>query len=276
MHAYDFLEQLRYNIGEETAGHWQDKELLRNINLAYTKAAMMVQSENEDWLMKQSAALTPVDSVVTLPSDCAKPAYMEETTGEEIPLVGTVRERRVNRNPDSGLTLSYNTAYVVGDTIEINHEGFSDQIYLWYIPRMIRLHAGTPAAGGAQSLTLADGAHEPADDYYNTQEVVILTAAAGWAEDTITDYDGGTRVCTVTGTYTGATAYGTKHLLPEECEALILADATCIAMAKPGSRIRQETYQFWINERKLAKKDVEGWLTSRTAASRHVRITELI
>jgi len=277
MHAYDMFEQLRANIGETSAGHWTNTELLRALNIAHKKVGILVQSENEDWLMKKSSSLTPVASVVTLPSDCAKPAYIElVSTGEEIPLQGTVRERRMSRQNTDGLNYGWTSAYMLGNTIEINSDDFTDAVYVWYVQRLLDLSAGTPAAGGAQSLTLADGGHSPTDDYYNNLAIKILTAAAGWAEDTISDYDGGTRVCVVTGTFTGATAYGTVSPLPEETHGLVVVEATLMAMSKPGSRLRQDAFKYWTSERRELRRDVEGWLSSRMATSRRVRLTEII
>lgn len=277
MHAYDMFEQLRANIGEVTAGHWTDTELLRALDIAHKKVGFLVQSENEDWLLKKSSALTPSSSIVTLPSDCAKPVYMEQVSnGEEIPLQGTVRERRLSRQNTDRLTYGWTSAYMVGDTIEINSEDFSNQVYVWYVQRLLDLAAGTPAAGGAQSLTLADGGHSPTDDYYNGLAIKIKESGGGWAEDTISDYDGGTRVCTVTGTYTGATAYGTTSPLPVEAHGLVVIEATLMAMAKPGSRFRQDAFQYWSSERRELKRELEGWLSSRMATSRRVRLTEIL
>lgn len=277
MHAYDMFEQLRANIGETSAGHWTDTELLRALNIAHKKVGIIVQSENEDWLMKKSSSLTPSSSIITLPGDCAKPAYIEQVSdGEEIPLQGTVRERRLSRQNTDQLTYGWTSAYMVGNTIEVNSDSFSEAVYVWYVQRLLDLVAGTPAAGGAASLTLADGGHSPADDYYNDLVVNILTASAGWAVDEITNYDGGTRVCTVTTNCTGATLYGTESPLPEETHGLVVVEATLMAMSKPGSRLRQDAFKYWQSERRELRRDVEGWLSSRTATSRRVRLTEIL
>lgn len=71
-------------------------------------------------------------------------------------------------------------------------------------------HGATAAGGGANTITLAAASAPPAaatsDDYYNGWKVVIgngaAAATAGQAL-TVTDYDGATQVCTMSGAWAG-------------------------------------------------------------------------
>ena len=77
--AYHIFEEIRDNIDETTAAHWSDKEILRKLIRAHRKVVTFMMQSQGDWLLV-STTLTPVASLVTLPSDCAKPVYMEEVT----------------------------------------------------------------------------------------------------------------------------------------------------------------------------------------------------
>ena len=79
MNAKDQLDLLRDYIGEASASHWSDLNLLRRLNVAQRKIAVNVAMTPGNWLVT-SASVTPSDSVITLPSDCGKPIYLEETT----------------------------------------------------------------------------------------------------------------------------------------------------------------------------------------------------
>ena len=278
MNAYEMLQLLRDQIAEATASHWTDINLVRRLNVAQRKVAVLVQGYPGAWLLK-SKDLTPVSSVITLPSDCAKPVYMEEkSSGRPIAWLENVAARRVSRAAvaslgwESGLL----EAYPLLDTLEINQSGYSSEVTLWYDVRVPDLMAGTASAGGAASLTFPDESPvKHVDDYYNG---VALEVDSGTGSDTvgdiITDYDGATRVCTVTDTYSSSSVFGTISRLPEECHPLILAEATVLAVAKPSSSLDKEIFQYYVNERKDVKRDLKEWLETRIKGYRRVEITE--
>ena len=84
--AYEMLEMLRNNIGETEESHWKDKLLLRRLNVEHLEVAKLVLDSPGDWLMKKSDSLTPVASIITLPTDCVRPAYIEEvSSGRVVP-----------------------------------------------------------------------------------------------------------------------------------------------------------------------------------------------
>jgi len=276
MNAYQMLEAVREGIGEATPNHWSDKELVRGLSIAQQKVGILVQEQNEEWLLKKSSSLTPSSSIITMPDDCLKPAYLEEVaSGKSIPITGGVAERRLTRIPGITIYSGYLDAYVLGDTIEVNQDGYAEAVYLWYIPRVIDLLAGTASAGEATGLTLEAGSYfVPQDDYYNGTNFEVSGGTGIGNEDTISDFDGGTYVCTVTGTYSADSIYGSVSVLPRETHGLIVAEAVLRALSKPGSNARQETWQFCHEERKDLRNSLLDLLASRSAIHSHVRTTE--
>jgi len=279
MNAYEMLLQLRYNVGETTDGttsRWRNIELLRNLNLAQNKVYQQLSLIDETWFMKKSSAITPSSSSISLPSDCGKPAYLEEaSSGRNLPIRGTVRERRLTRIPGTTIFSGVVDVYALANTLEVNQDSFTDQVYLWYIQKPVDLHTGTAAAGAATSLTLeASLGHSVINDYYNGQTIVVVSGT-GVGSDTISDYVGSTRVCTVTGTYSTDSVYGTVSILPEQAHGLILLEATALSFMKPGTSVDPTVIQNVRGALADEREHVENWFSERVAASHHVRITEL-
>ena len=277
MNAYFMLSDLRDNVGESAGAHWDDAELLRKLNQANLEVGFLVSENPGDWLLK-STTLTPVASVITLPSDCAKPVYLEETTpGREIPFWNTVRERRVTRSSPSGLYSGSLNAYMVGNTIEVNKDSYTEGVTLWYERKLIDLSAGTIGTGAASSLQFAV-ANEPSgvDDYYNGVTVECMDATTKVVEivSTISDYAGSTYTATITGTPTTADLYGTIPQIPREGHALIVLKATLMCIAKPSSSLDPEVFDNFEKIVRRAERRFEEWISTRIKNSQGVRITE--
>ncbi|KKM91000.1 hypothetical protein LCGC14_1232920 [marine sediment metagenome] len=279
MNSYFMLSDLRDNVGEGTESHWDDAELMRKLNAANLEIGFLVSQTTGDWLMK-SDDLTPVASVITLPSDCAKPVYMEEkSTGREIPFEDTLRERRVSRASPTGPYGGYISAYMVGDTIEVNQDSYTTEVTLWYERRLIDLSAGTIAAGASTSLQFK-AANEPngADDYYNgvTVECMNATTKAVKLISTISDYAGSTYTATVVGTPVTSDFYGTVPQIPREGHALIVLKATLAVIAKPSSAFDPKVFDNFEKIVKRAEKAFEDWIATRVKNSQGVRTTEIL
>jgi len=277
MDTYNMLQLLRDQIGEAVESHWSDVNLNRRLNVAQRKVAVLVQNYPGPWLLK-SKDLTPVASIITLPDDCAKPVYLEETSsGKPLAWLGNVRTRRVSRGLSDGLSVGVALeAYPLQRTLEVNQANYTTQVTLWYDQRVPDLIAGTASAGAATSLTFPDNSNvKHIDDYYNGVGLEIDSGTgAGTVGDVITDYDGATGACVVSGTYDADTVFGTISLLPEETHHLILLEATVLAIAKPSSSIDKEVFQYYMNERKEALKEVKEWLETRIKGYGRVEITE--
>lgn len=278
MNTYNMLELLRDQIGEKTASHWSDVTLVRRLNFCQRHTAVQVQSFPGDWFLK-SADLTPVASVITLPQDCAKSVYLEETSsGKPLSWLGSVKTRRVSRAlGPSGWWSGAPEVYPMRNTLVVNQDGYTTGVTLWYQMRVPNLMTGTAAAGsGAAALVFPNNANvKHIDDYYNDVEFMVHAGTgAATVGDSITDYDGNTRTCTVTGTYGTDSKFGTISLLPEECHKLIVLEATILALAKPSSNVDEKVFQYYVNERRHCEKDLLEWLETRIQGERRVAITE--
>lgn len=278
MNAYNMLQLLRDQIGEGTASHWSDVDLVRKLNFCQRHVAILVQNYPGGWLQK-SVNLTPVASVITLPKDCSKPVYLEETSsGNPIAWLGSVKQRRVSRRAGASIGYeSYLEAYAQRNTLVVNQEGYVNEVTLWYDLRVPNMMTGLGATGtGAAALTFPNNANvKHIDDYYNGLEFMVhVGTGAGTVGDSITDYDGNTRTCVVTGTYSTSSKFGTISLLPEECHKVIVLEATILALAKPSSNIDEKVFQYYTSERKHCKKELNEWLETRIAGEGRVAITE--
>ncbi len=277
MNAYRMLEDLRDNVGEQVAAKWDDPKLLRELNKSQDKAKKLFMQAPGDWLVS-SESVTPSSSVITLPRKCAKPVHLEETSSKaEISFDTTVRERMLTRAAPSGLDGGTLDAYMLKDSIVVNRTGYATVCTLWYELRIPKLNAGTASAGGAKSITLIN---EPSliDDYYNGVGIEIVSGTGEETRTTIDDYTGSTLTATtVAGTFSESSIYGTISELPgdgEEVEEFILLDATCKLLAQPASAIDPKYFQFFVNERNAARKDMIAWLAKRVSGSQRVRTTE--
>jgi hypothetical protein len=276
MNAFYMLKDLRDNVGEATESHWGDDDLLWKLNLAHRVRANELISVPGDWLLT-SSNLTPVDSVITLPSDCVKPVYMEETTdGYPIPFCGDIRDRRTDRvyatNPWSGSA----EAYLVGNTIEVNASSYTTGVTLWYQKRVPDLHAGTESSVAASTLGF-DLGNRPRfeDDYYNNVYVEVMDATTHAIEirSLITDYTAA-GVATITGTPTDTDVYGTVSTLPEEAMDLVVLDATLRALAKPSAALDPKYFEYFRELYRDAKRDWNNFISTRISGTNRVRVTE--
>lgn len=282
MNAYEMLEQVRYNIGETTEAHWKDKMLLRQLNLEHSEVARKILDSPGDWLLEKSSSLTPSASQLSLPSDCVKPAAIEEVSSGRVVLVrGTVRERRVGRQ--AGTTLSTGTveAYLIGDKIEVNMDSYGEACYVWYQKRVKELHAGICGAGSGSTSVVFEAAHWPSgvDDYYNdiTVEVRDATTHVLNAKQAITDYVGGTFTATIAAAAVAPASgdfYGTLSQLPNEALPVVILRATTKALARPSSTFEKEIFAFFRSELRKAEEELDEFLATRISGSTYSRIVE--
>lgn len=283
MNSYNQLKMIRDLIGEATASHWSDRELLGYLNASQSFLGRKIQLANVGWLVK-SASVTPVASVITLPSDCAKPIYLEETSsGRPIPIAGDVMDRRVTRLAGTTLYSGVTEAYRQMNALVVNSDNYTEACTLWYQIRVPDLHVGTASAGAATSITLSahDGAGVSSGgfgarqvvDYYNGAQIEIVSGT-GLGTDTISDY-AATKVATVTGTYSTDSVYGTISRLPEESHHLMWLDAAMIALAKPGAELDPSYFKFMKVLRDEAVDEFEDWIATHSVAAMSSRSTEL-
>lgn len=268
MNVYDAVQDLRELLGEAEASavHWSKRLVLSTlcrINLRYYIKMSMTLN---DWFVKKSAALTPSSQEITIPVDCAKPIYMEEVASRnEVPLDLSIRDKSRTELVESAFSYYNNPrAFVLRDTIFVNKVNYDKQVYLWYDQRCQNLHTGTAAAGGANSLTLEDSlGHSLIDDYYNGLDIAIVSGTGAGTVAEITDYDGGTRVCTVSGTFGSDSVYGMISVLPDEAYDAWITRCYATLLSKAAGIVGDDFLRAARADAKLAEEDFYDWVHTR-------------
>jgi len=279
MNAKDQIEILRDNVNEAVAAHSTDLELLRRLNFAQRIVAKMVGMSPGHWLVV-SKSVTPVDSVITLPADCAKPIYLEETaTGEEISwLDGGVGLKNFTNAVGADWNIGGKEAYLLMNTIVVTKPSFTTACTLYYQIRIPDLHAGYAVTGSGASALVFDTSVVAAatdlgtgraikfvDDYYNGSVVEVIDGTSGIVDiiSTISDFTASSATAVITGTPAANDLYGTVSRLPEEVHNLMVLEATIGALMKPGSSLDEKIIQYHMAEIKRERKLVDEWLMSR-------------
>ncbi len=278
MNAYEIYKEIRDGIGEVKAAHWTDRSLLRKMNQAQKVLWQDLAKSPGDWFLT-STDLTPASSVVTFPSDCARAVYMEDkSSGTEIPLNISVRERRLSRgqgtDPYEGAVGGYFTQ--VG--IEINEDSYTDQVTLWYLKRIQDMHFGTAGASSAASALHFDAAKSPKyeDDYYNSLLVEVWDSdSVPTIQTTITDYAASTNIAVVTGTPASGDFYGTIPSIPEEGHYLIALDVIRRCLTKPASDFDPKSVQGAFALWKEQRNEWLEWIAMRGSKRSYIAIEEL-
>ncbi len=266
MDAYNAKEDIRDIVGEAVAKHWPDRMLLSCLNRSQQRLYMKLSMTPGDWFLK-SKTLTFASSVATLPSDCAKPAFLRHSTnGYKVPITLNARQRDGSSlwPRIEGWTQTANEAFLYGNQIEVNYT-LNGSLDLWYDQRNIELHFGTASAGGAQSLTLqADLPRSYEDDYYNGLYLLTISGTGSGTRTLIEDYDGATGVLTTaTGTFDSDTVYGLESNLPEMAYDLWLARASYIAATKPGASVDKDVFVMLERDLRDARGVFEEWISTR-------------
>lgn len=272
LNAYEMMQDVRSSLNEATASHWTDLEILRKLNKAQRKIAIKV-SMSGDWFMSKST-ITPSSSLITLPTDCVKPIYLEkESDGTELPFHLTVRERQLTRTTEITLDALGPDVYMYGDYIEVNQDSFTGNVVLWYEKRIPDLHFGTGgSSSGVSALHFqATNIPVPRDDYYNGVYISIISGTGALTRAAISDYVGSTGVATVAGTFGSNSIYGTETQLPQEAIPLLTLMATSELLAKPSAAIDPKYWEYLKMEMKDAMSDLEGFLSTRLKNSVRIR-----
>ena len=293
MNSYAQLELLRDFVGESVKAHWSSLNLLRRLNMAQRKYERIISMTAGDWLLK-SASVTATASVITLPSDCGKPVYLENSDGTPLTwLAGGVTYRRISRT--TGATIEQygtNEIYPLAKTIEINSASYSGTCTLWYQQRVPDLHCGFALTGsGASALVFDTSTDEDvsssdlgtglaikfADDYYNGVNVEVIDGTSGIVDivSEISDYTASSATAVITGTAAEDDKYGTVSVLPEECHHLMVLEATVLSLIKPGSKLDKEALQYYRDELRKETKIFEQWLETRVAGPNYLAMGEL-
>lgn len=279
MNAYTMLQLIRDRVGEAVTSSgiggasnlfMPDGSMLMQLNLAQRRAWMEMNMQMNEYLTTTSD-LTPVASVVTLPSNCAKPVYMEEiSSGYPIYLDGSIGEKRV-------LEQGGMHAIRTGNTFEITLDDYVSPVRLWYRKRITDLLASYADTGSTTNTLVVKASMSPnaTNDYYNGQtlEVVSGTGAGSY---TITDYVASTRTLTLTGTFSTDSAFGTVSELPVEAEEYIMEQVIVSYLSKPSAAIDPKYFSFAMSNLQMAQKVFREWISTQQTTHRRTRMTQAI
>jgi len=277
MNAFFMLEMVRENIGEETASHWTDLNILRRINASQRKVAQMLSMAQGGWLI-ESADITPVASLITYPSNCSKIAYIEvKETGRVVHFLPSIKGRSISRN----LNDTCLEVYPVMDGLMVNEDDYTTELTIWYQRRIPDLHTSGISdyadAGAATSLTLTTALNPVMRvDYYNDAEIEIISGTGSAIRTSITDYTAAGVCTTAAGTFSTDTVYGTIPMIPEEMHSYIVWDATVSSLMRPGATMDEKVISYYIQEARNARKIVEEWIESRNVGADGVMFGDLI
>jgi hypothetical protein len=228
-----------------------------------------------DWFMTKST-LTPSSSLITLPTDCLKPIYLETSDGTELPFRTTVRERNLTRITDSTLDGLGPDVYMYGDYIEVNQDSYTSSVVLWYEQRIPDLHFGTGGSGSGSNALVFQTTNIPVarNDYYNGVYVSITSGTGALTRAAISDYTGSTGTATVAGTFSTDSVYGTETLLPQEAIPAMTSLATVELIAKPSAAIDPKYFEFVKLELKDSMNDFTDFISTRIKNSMRIRAQE--
>lgn len=279
MNSFHAFLDIRESLNEayNTEAHWKDADIQRKMNSHQRRIAGVMSLAGGDWWVT-STTLTPSDSKITLPSDCVKPVYLEETTsGNVISINQTdVRTRTLGRTVGSSLDAGTLEAYFEDLYLVVNKDSYSTGVTLWYEKRIPDIAFGVVATGDLTALTM-ESAQSPSyvDDYYNgvTVETMDPTSYYIKLSSTVSDYAAATRIMTVTGTPTAADCYGTISLLPVEAERLWIVSTILSLAAKASSALDPKYFEYWMVEKKDEENTLKSWLSRRAATDSHIRMT---
>lgn len=261
MNAYEIYKEVRDGIGEEVASHWGDRTILSKMNQAQKVLWRDLVMSAGDWFLV-SEDITPVGSVVVLPDDCGKVAYLEITgTRVKIPIMG-VREKEIGQ-----------IAYFTKEGLKISTEDFSSQVTLWYVKRLANMHFGTAGEGSGTNAIGFDKTKAPEfkTDYYLDLDIEVWDMDfLPKIESTISGYLGSSNVATIVGEVTAGDLYGTVPSLPEEGHYLIALDVINKCLMKPGSNFDMEYVKLSFASLKMARADWLDWIDMRSVQRTYI------
>lgn len=233
--CYEILANVRYGINEYSSAYMagtdttcphQNSYLVRMINRAQRHIYNMLL-QREKGIFLESASLTGVNSVFTLPWDFGRLAYFKDENGAQVFPVPVQKLKATNATGSDRLY------YRDGNTFVLDKAGVTETYTLLYYRKARDLDQGSSSTGGAQTVTLASTAKGIAD-YYNGMVVENVTDNT---VDTISDYTA-VRVATVSNTWAASKTYGIVSDLPEMFHFLIAPKA--IHYTKAESPVIQE------------------------------------
>jgi hypothetical protein len=232
MNAYELLIRVRDDLGEAAAANWTDRQLVRWLTRAYRIAhAEQVELIHNFMLETGYVDIVADQESYSLPADLYKIHCVEIGDGAAeqtyTKLADTIIAERWKYVGKASFSLSPTMMrwYLDGKNIGVVPKPSSARtngLKITYIPQPGELHTGLIAAADATTVTLqtsetaAEGPASGDDDAYNGQDLYIVSGTGMGTKAEITDYEGLTKVATVTMPTTPAA--GSRYALVPKTE----------------------------------------------------------
>ena len=233
--CYEILDHLRYGINEHSSGFMAGTDttcphsnsyLVKKINVAQRQIYNILLRRIKGEFL-ETASLTGVSSVYTLPADFGILVHFKDDNGLKVHQIPPSRKHTTNA---TGFKRLY---YRKGQTLVLDKDGITATYTLEYYRKPRELDQGATSAGAATSATLATTA-KGIVDYYNGMKIENITDST---VDEISDYTAA-RVATVTNIWAASKTYGIVSDIPEPFHHLIGPKA--VHLTKAESPVIQE------------------------------------
>jgi len=256
LNLYFLFRKVRKRLSEVTAGYWADLEIYSALNQGQQHIA------RKSKCLQKTVTVTTIEStgeydlkdngfadIISISEDGV---YFYQNGSVYMPLTYKTKKQLNMEFPGwQGVADSIPQYYyydkatkTIGLYPKPNAVNVGDYLFVSGSHRPAILHAGTAAAGGATSITLAAGSSTApypsvTDDYYNGLYIEINSGTGAGQKAEITDYVGATKVCTAVFPTSLSTdsVYGMVPQIPEEAHDLMFLFAMKEALKKGGSRI---------------------------------------
>ena len=168
---------------------------------------ILIEAAQDYFTSSKTITITSGTQEYDVPTDSIQVRAMERVdtaNGDYNIYPISINDRRnlaTNRNA-SYPVLAPRLAYFWGMEFGLVDYQAGGSVRVLYIKRLPRLHYATASAGGATSITLPSSVtlgSNPSneDNYYNGAKIRIISGTGAGQRNTISDYVGSTRVCTV-------------------------------------------------------------------------------
>lgn len=209
-HLPYIAEYVRSQFGQSrSAGFVSPTEIYRWANEGYRKYISKLKRLDEGFFEKFVSLniATGNDGLIELPSTFAGVTLVEKLVNSNryVPLTYKKRKTEEIGTENSPTGDSYLPIYsFMGNNLLLEPEPSANEtngirLKMKYNPPA--LHTGTAADGAALTITL-DSDADPRDDYYNDQQIIIVSGTGVGQIRTISDYVGSTKVATVSVAWT--------------------------------------------------------------------------
>lgn len=237
LNAYQIASDVREGVNEfstaylqgtDATGAFTNSKIQARINesVRFLWNLSFVRSP-EDYLV--SLAITPVNSLITLPANFMKLRRLEFTESKQ-----KIHKMELDEKAQ-GTGSKYRYRPYQRKYLQLDQSGVGDSVTAWYFKRPRDIHFGQAVSGSAASALKMAATAVYEDDYYNGMVVEDITA--GFNSE-ITDYVGSTKVATVTGTPSANDWYGLVPEIPEELHHLVAPKAILLLKNDPKSPIK--------------------------------------